>query len=710
MSMESAADAEAGLAGLRAAIESASDAILGLDMGGEVTMWNPSARSLLGVDEQTLTGAMLREFFTDQADVWDACWERVAAGVAVRQVELMLRRPDGSRLPVLLNAAPVRLGAGPVASVSVVLRDIEEQRLAQETLAHNAQRLAESEALAHVGSWAWDGRSDEVQWSQEMHRIHGLEPQEFDGTLEAHLACVHPEDQAGLHRALQRALVQGSELDRRFRVIRPDGTIRWVYARAEPEGIAASEGWSGLRGIYHDITDSHERAQALQSSNDRLRQLALYDDLTGLASRGLFLERLQHALNSRNPEPLVVCFLDLDDFKAVNDVLSHATGDVLLRIIGERLAGCLRPIDTAARFGGDEFAVLLERTGLEEAAEVAGRILDAVSQPLVLEGMDLVIHVSVGLAPSRDDPTNAERLLAEADAAVYTAKARGGHRVEVFEPEMRVAIERRARLRSEIEHALAQEELCLNYQPIVDIRTGQRHGVEALVRWRHPQRGMLLPRDFIEDAEASGQIRGIDRWVLAAACRTAKRLPLEMLMSVNTSARQLLEPGLVDFVADILHSTGVAPKRLVLEITETAALSDIHATISRLKDLRSLGLAIALDDFGTGYSPLSHLRQFPADYLKVDQSFVRGLVDNAEDRAIVRGVIDMAHAFGLLTVAEGIESASQRDILEEFGCDFGQGHYWASAMTQDQLLAAPMPEPRRAAPVGAHAGGRAVGG
>jgi diguanylate cyclase (GGDEF)-like protein len=372
----------------------------------------------------------------------------------------------------------------------------------------------------------------------------------------------------------------------------------------------------------------------------------------------------------------VVCFFDLDDFKAVNDGHGHGAGDKLLINLSERVADCLRPSDTVARFGGDEFAILFEDTDLPIALDIVDRLLVRITQPVSIGDTEVVIHASIGVTSSDGKHTTPEQLLAEADAAMYTAKAGGGNCASVFKPAMRADAESRSRVRTDIDQALLNNEFLLFYQPIVDLQSGVQQGVEALVRWMHPERGLLTPADFIDHAESSGQIAAIGQWVLGAACQAAALSTGDGYVSVNISARQLRLPNLVHVVSDGLEATGLAPERLVLEITETATVGDLEGAIDRLRELKELGLKIALDDFGTGYSPLSYLRSFPVDFLKIDQSFVRDIAHSPEDRAIVAGVIDIAHALGLATIAEGVEEPSQRDIMTELGCDFGQGFLW----------------------------------
>jgi diguanylate cyclase (GGDEF)-like protein/PAS domain S-box-containing protein len=495
---------------------------------------------------------------------------------------------------------------------------------------------------------------------------------------------VHPDDLLRFSSALDQAS-PGSEVRIECRFQHADGSYR--FAETAVTNLLDEPTVNALVLNTRDVTDRHQL-------EDELRERALHDELTGLPNRALFLERLDHALSRRDPDPLVVCFLDLDDFKAVNDTLGHAAGDDLLVAVAERLTTCLRPGDTVARFGGDEFAVLLEDTDLETAVHVADRILEKTLEPVLINGSEVTARTSIGLAPSSGVSTTPDQLLAEADTAMYAAKGRGSHCYDVFAPAMRVATERRSRIRTELERAITQEELRLHYQPIVDLSSGQRLGVEALVRWQHPERGLLPPLEFIDHAEESGQIAALGRWVIETACRAAGELEHDAHMSVNVSARQLQQPDLVDVVASALATHQLPAHRLVLEITETAAVADIDGAIARLEELKALGLQLALDDFGTGYSPLSYLRRFPVDYLKIDRSFVRGVAGSEEDRAIVRGVIDMAHALGLKAIAEGIEDGKQRQVLADLGCDLGQGYYWMAAVPLSDLPGWTLPSPR----------------
>lgn len=486
---------------------------------------------------------------------------------------------------------------------------------------------------------------------------------------------VHPDDQDVFNGALERAELE-DQCRIECRLMQADGSFR--YAETSITDLLEDAAVGALVLNTHDVTERRRL-------EDELRERALSDELTGLPNRVLFLERTRHALARRDAKPLVVCFLDLDDFKAVNDAHGHGAGDRLLRSIGSRLAEALRPGDTVARFGGDEFAILLEDTSLDTAVVAVERLLEAIRMPVNIGDAEAVIHASIGLAESAERHGGTDELLAEADAAMYAAKARGSNCYEIFRPEMRLAAESRTRVRMDLDLALVQDEFWLHYQPIVDLQTGGWLGVEALIRWQHPERGLLSPVDFIDHAETSGQIGAIGEWVLRTACGATAPLSPDVYTSVNISARQLRLPRLTEVVAKALEASGLPADRLVLEITETATVSDMTAAVARLRELKSLGLQIALDDFGTGYSPLTHLRNFPVDILKIDRSFVRNVVHSDEDRAIVRGVIQIAHRLGLRTIAEGIEEPSQLGIMRDLGCNAGQGFLWTHPVTLETL-------------------------
>ncbi len=434
-----------------------------------------------------------------------------------------------------------------------------------------------------------------------------------------------------------------------------------------------------------------ERCHAVE-----LEHQAFHDPLTGLANRALFTDRVQHALvrAGRDASAVGVLFCDLDDFKRINDSLGHAAGDQLLVAVGQRLQGAVRAVDTPARLGGDEFAVLLEDIrDVGEARRAADRVLESLAAPFVLDGRPVSVRASIGVASSGPEATTADELMRNADVAMYTAKAQGKGCHRTFERDMHAEVLARLELESELEAAVARGELCLHYQPILSLESGRVVGVEALVRWNHPTRGLLYPGAFVPLAEELGLIGAIDTWVLERACRQTRawherhpdRPPLSV--NVNVSARQLQTGAVVDAVAGALRRSGLDPHSLVVELTESSVVHDPATTSRWLQALRDLGVRLAIDDFGTGYSSLAYLKRLPIDILKIDRAFVAGLGVEPEDAALVSTIVELARSLRLEVVAEGIERAEQLDELRHLGCDLGQGFHFAAGLEPERLAA-----------------------
>lgn len=451
-----------------------------------------------------------------------------------------------------------------------------------------------------------------------------------------------------------------------------DGRIIAVNVRKMTNG-----GWVVT---YEDITD-RKIAEA------RITYLARHDPLTGLANRTLLVERLESSLaHVRRGEQLAVLCLDLDRFKSINDTLGHPVGDELLRQTAQRLESCVRETDTVARIGGDEFTIIQTNIpGPMEAEKLAVRIAEALASPFEIQGHSILAGISIGIAVAPADGLESEELFKHSDMALYGAKSEGRGAFRFFEPGMNARMRARRRLEVELQHAIAEEQFQLHYQPIVNLESDAVGSFEALLRWRHPERGLVSPLEFIPVAEDIRLIIPLGEWVIRRACLDATRFPNEIGVSVNISPTQLLSKTLIPTVILALRDSGLRPQRLEFEITEAVFMRDSHLTLEVLHQLRGLGISIAMDDFGTGYSSLSYLRSFPFDRIKIDRSFICSLGESAESTAIVKAVVGLAGDLCMSTTAEGVETQSQLENVRRLGCHNVQGYYFARPTPVDAL-------------------------
>jgi diguanylate cyclase (GGDEF)-like protein len=445
-------------------------------------------------------------------------------------------------------------------------------------------------------------------------------------------------------------------------------------------------------------------AEQVQRQIDELTHQAFHDALSSLPNRALFLDRLAHALQRASQQQAVaVMFIDLDNFKVINDSLGHQVGDQLLVAFARRLRTAVRPEDTVARFGGDEFTILLERvTAVEQATGIAERLADWLRQPFIVDGHEIFTAASVGIALGTSGEDEPETLLREADVAMYRAKTSGKAQYALFETSMTRSVIERLELETDLRRALERGELALHYQPIVRIADRRLVEVEALLRWHHPSRGIISPAQFIPIAEETGLILPIGDWVLREACRQARQWQLAypteppLTVSVNLSGHQFQQPGLTERVADILSETDLPAASLKLEITESATMRDTAVTLDQLHRLKGLGLKLAIDDFGTGYSSLAYLKSLPIDLIKIDRSFLKEIGQNVEDAAIVRAIVALAKTLNLTVTGEGLETPEQVHQLDLLSCDLGQGFYFSRplpAAALADLLAVAQSEP-----------------
>lgn len=520
----------------------------------------------------------------------------------------------------------------------------------------------------------------------------GYEENEVGNTLSEWFVRVHPDDIERLNAEILAHLQNSSpDLSSEYRVLHKDGEYRWVMCR----GLAVRDANGTAYRMAGSMTDITIRKRA----EEQIIYDAFHDSLTGLPNRALFQDRLGRAIehNRRNPADLfAVIYLDFDRFKLVNDSLGHSIGDQLLVASARRLENCIRSSDTVARLGGDEFVILLEDVaGEADARMVADRVLNDLSLPYHLGGHQVFSSASIGLVLSIWDYERPEEVLRDADIAMYRAKLMGKARTVLFTPEMREMARDRLELETDLREAIDQQQFRLHYQPIVDLNDGRLIGFEALARWAHPRRGLMLPLDFIPLAEETGLIIPIGHWVMREACQQARfwqeQYPLDppLTISINLSARQFTQVDLCAVVEGILEETGLPGHTLSLEITESVLVENRQAASELLQGLRGMGIHVQIDDFGTGYSSLSYLHQFPIDTLKIDRSFVEKLSYNGETNTaeIIRTIMTLARELDLKVIAEGLETSKQLSRLLALQCEYGQGFYFSEPVENTEAEA-----------------------
>jgi diguanylate cyclase (GGDEF)-like protein/PAS domain S-box-containing protein len=631
--------------------------------------WGAVRWALQGASLATLVTAVVVMVRVDQG----------AAPFAGSPAELL--RLDGFLAVVafsgLVVAAMVAERNAATERLETANRDLEERvRVRTAALDADRERLAEAQRIAGIGSWDLDLATETTIWSGEQYRIFGVHPSTFEPTYDAFLALVHPDDRATVTDGFERAVAAHEPFVFDYRVPLPDGRIRWVRARGRLVCDEAGD-LVGMQGTCQDITDRMEAEAALTYH-------ALHDPLTGLPNRTLLLDRIEIALarSARHGRAVAVLFLDLDRFKPINDSRGHATGDTVLQTVASRLRAAVRPSDTVGRLGGDEFVVVSEDASVWQATALGERLIRALEKPFEVEGDEVFVTVSVGIAIA-DRAVSADELLRDADVAMYQAKQGGRARSEFFDEAMRTEAAQRLEIATALHRAVERDEFETHYQPMVDLNTGAIVGVEALVRWRHPERGLVSPAAFIPMAEEQGLIVPIGDRVLEESCRQwaswraqfPAREPL--ILNVNISARQLNRPEFLESIRAAMARHGVDPGSLCLELTESVLMEDVEAERHTLSALRELGVGLAIDDFGTGYSSLTYLKRFPVTGIKIDQTFVAGLGRDTFDTAIIESVIELAHAVGLHVTAEGVETVEQMLRLRALGCDYAQGYYFA---------------------------------
>ena len=628
--------------------------------------------------------------------------------------EALRAHPAGIHIPILMltaagDSASIRRaftsGATDFATkplqeelIGYRLRYLLEASRNMRELARSENRLANAQRLGRIGHWDLELGSDAVTVSDEVCRIIGSARAQRPRTGKALFECVHPEDRQATVTWTRDILRGGATAGNEHRVVHPDGTVRHVYVQAE---VAVDDAGKPVRleGVIQDITDRKE-------AEERIRYLAMYDGLTGLPNRRLCAEQLEGALARalRAGTSLAVMIVGLDGFKQINEARGHATGDKLLKKVADRLSRCMRDSDQVARvdadraaqegvarLGGDTFAVVLTALGrAEKAATIAARVQEYLAQPYYIDDQTLYVTACVGIAIHQIDGDNVDDLLKNAESAMHFAKLGGHNAVRFFTAAMNADAGRKLALANDMRMAIRKQQFFLTFQPQVDLASGRIIAAEALIRWKHPVHGMIPPLDFIPLAEELGLIVQIGEWVTRAACDAAcawQRPGMPQVgVAVNVSPKQFREPGFIRMVESVLAQTGLDPGCLELEVTEGVMIGEPQAMIANMQAFRAMGVALAIDDFGTGYSSLSYLRQFPIQRLKIDQSFVRGLDQDAQSASIAHAVIVLGHALNLKVIAEGVETAAHLARLRELGCDEIQGYLVAKPTPMAQFV------------------------
>ncbi|WP_420850823.1 EAL and GGDEF domain-containing protein [Pseudomonas lalucatii] len=682
--------------------ESISDMIFSTDAGLHLNYVSPSVQAALGYSSDWVLANGFRGLTTNPAQLvgLDQLLERIRGALATPRHLAELRqqlqpqlfvfdclRADGRKVPVEVRLVPMWDEYGGFEGLLGVGRDVAQQRRAEKDMRMAATVFEHSTAAILVT----DPAGYIVQVNKAFSRVSGYSSAQVLDQLPSMLTA--DRQQASHLQYILGQLNQRGSWEGEVWLKRRNGETypAWV-------GITAVQDEDGdLVSYVCFFSDISER----KASEQRIHRLAYYDALTQLPNRTLFQDRLHTALQhgERHQEWVALMFLDLDRFKPINDSLGHAAGDRMLKDVAVRLAACVDGDDTVARMGGDEFTLLLQSSAsrdvaLNRAVHVAEQILASLARPFLLEGREFFVTASIGIALSPQDGNELSQLMKNADTAMYHAKERGKNNFQFYQADMNASALERLELESDLRHALEQGEFVLHYQPQF-AGNGQRlTGVEALLRWQHPRRGLVPPDDFIPVLEELGLVVQVGDWVLAEACRQLRSWHLAKIrvpkVSINLSARQFADGDLGRRIAAILEDSGVAPACLELELTESILMQDVTGALGTLADLKRLGLCLAIDDFGTGYSSLNYLKQFPIDVLKIDRSFVDGLPDGEQDAQIARAIIAMAHSLNLAVIAEGVESQAQLDFLREHECDEVQGY----------LLGRPMPAAQFAAQFG----------
>lgn len=680
---------------LKQLIAATLDAVVSIDRNGSVIEWNPQAEATFGLRAREAIGSPLPRSLMPQRllEIFDGVVDVHGSRLLQRRrIESTARRANGEEFPVEITIDPV--GSGDEQTFTAFIRDISDRKRAQRELEQREQRFRALVEKSWSGVALLDAQLDFIYAGASTERLLGYKEHELIG--KHFLTHVHPHDRTSSTKAFtELAATPGGESQGEVRFLHRDG--QWVWLEGFAQNLLHDESVGAIIINYRDVTQRKQTEKQLEYQ-------AYYDALTGLPNRLLFRDRVVTAIAQakRNKRGMAVMYLDLDNFKHVNDALGHSVGDTLLSDVAVRLQSCIRASDTISRLGGDEFTILLNETNTSDAvAGVARKILQSLARPFRVGGHELFVTASIGISVFPNDGDDVETLLKCADSAMYRAKELGRNQSQLYTAAMNERYVRRLALEQSLHHALERGELEMYYQPIYDRARRRVASVEGLVRWNHPERGLVPPSEFIGLAEETGLIVGIGEWVLQSVCGQLhdwheRGLPA-LRAAVNISAPQLQQQDFVDFVIDTLERNQLAPEMLQLEITESVAVQNIDRTMDVLQTLRGLGVSVAIDDFGTGQSSLIYLKRFPIDTIKIDQVFVRDVTNDESAASIVSYVINLAHSMRLNVVAEGVENEEQYSFLRLYACDLLQGFLFSRplpAATAYQFLRSDVKPPK----------------
>ncbi len=671
----------------RSILETAGEGIVSLDARGSLTYVNPAAAELLGALPKDLLGRDARDFWVQsncypQVDNWSKLpIQQIMDGdIQLSSGTAAFKRSDDTQFPVEFLARPLIVSSS-LKGIVLTFHDITEKLEGRRALEESESQFRELSENSLVGVYVI--QEDIFTYvNPRLAEIFGYKREEIIGKM-GPLDLSSPESRTGVKTNVEKRISGEVEsIHYMIRGLRKDGT------KIDVELFGNRSLYHGTPGVIGTLLDITSRIDA----EGQIQYQAYYDTLTGLPNRRLFNDRLDHALKTadRQDQKLALLCLDLDRFKQVNDSLGHETGDALLRSVCARIQNTIHDNDTLARLGGDELAIVLERIeGVEMAAAISAQVLALFEKPFDVGPHKLFIAASMGISIYPEDGETGANLVKHADAAMYTAKKQGGAAYEFYRPAMTASSAEWLELETALRRAVEQKQLRLYFQPQVDLRSGKIIGAEALVRWLHPDKGLISPIKFIPIAEATGQIVEVGDWVIKEACRhlrnwQADGLTIEQL-AINLSGVQVVRGDVVDSLRQAIEETGIDPSMLELEITENSIMEYTEDVQGVLLSLRNLGVSLAIDDFGTGYSSLSYLKQLPIDKLKIDRSFVMGIPEDTSDIAIIKAVISLGNVLGLEIVAEGVEKPSQRNIILENGCHIGQGYLFSPPLPAEEF-------------------------